>query len=181
MLGFFSENRQEYVLTELACISDSITVVPIPIRAASAESLSTILNQTELETLCVTKNTLQVLLDIILSDKHMLLPHLKYLVNFDGYSEADLARLQRLPFQHFTLAEIIDRGWKQLGTPLQRNIPTEDSVHLIIYSSGTTGGPPKAAMLTHLNLISGLSGGKAIGYTFNESDVYLSYVPASHI
>lgn len=36
-------------------------------------------------------------------------------------------------------------------------------------------------MITHLNILSSLSGGKAMGYTFSEEDVYLSYVPLSHI
>ena len=29
MMGIYSENRYEYAITQLACISDSITIVPI--------------------------------------------------------------------------------------------------------------------------------------------------------
>jgi len=30
-IGIFSENRPEFFITELACISDSVTVVPISV------------------------------------------------------------------------------------------------------------------------------------------------------
>ena len=29
LIGIFSENRPEFFMTELACISDSVTIVPI--------------------------------------------------------------------------------------------------------------------------------------------------------
>ena len=32
LMGFYSENRSEYITTELACIAESITLVPISSR-----------------------------------------------------------------------------------------------------------------------------------------------------
>ena len=32
LMGFYSENRSEYIMTELACIAESITLVPISSR-----------------------------------------------------------------------------------------------------------------------------------------------------
>jgi long-subunit acyl-CoA synthetase (AMP-forming) len=39
LMGIFSENRPEYVLVELACLSDSVVSVPIPTRAADYASV----------------------------------------------------------------------------------------------------------------------------------------------
>jgi len=39
-MGIFSENRPEWFLTELACIGDSISIVPVPVRAADHTSVS---------------------------------------------------------------------------------------------------------------------------------------------
>jgi len=49
-------------------------------------------------------------------------------------------------------------------------------------TSGTTG-EPKAAMLTHINFISGQVGEEYLGFGMAEygEDVYLSYVPLTHV
>ena len=47
-------------------------------------------------------------------------------------------------------------------------------------TSGTTG-EPKAAMLSHMNFISGQVAGGWLGFDFSENDVYLSYAPLTHV
>jgi long-subunit acyl-CoA synthetase (AMP-forming) len=47
-MGFFSENRAEWLLMQIACMSDSITSVPIPVKAAQSTNICGILNETEL-------------------------------------------------------------------------------------------------------------------------------------
>ena len=37
LIGMFSENRPEFFITELACISDSVTIVPISTDAQFLE------------------------------------------------------------------------------------------------------------------------------------------------
>jgi long-subunit acyl-CoA synthetase (AMP-forming) len=47
-------------------------------------------------------------------------------------------------------------------------------------TSGTTG-TPKISMLSHLNIVCGQAADRYLGYNFNKDDVYLSYVPLTHI
>lgn len=47
-------------------------------------------------------------------------------------------------------------------------------------TSGTTG-LPKIVMLTHKNFISGQVCADFLGFSFTKDDVYLSYVPLSHV
>lgn len=47
-------------------------------------------------------------------------------------------------------------------------------------TSGTTGDP-KLAMLTHMNFISGQVCEKVLNFNFTTDDVYLSYVPLTHV
>lgn len=51
---------------------------------------------------------------------------------------------------------------------------------IIGVTSGTTG-EPKLAMLSHLNFISGSVCEDFLGFSFTTEDVYLSYVPLTHV
>jgi len=125
------------------------------------------------------------------------LPHLKTIVNFDGYDEAQLTRLALLYGINFTTYHDIHQAgtrsltnWrlshssindsKAAPVYIRRKLPAKDTQVLIIYSSGTTG-VPKGTILTHKNMISGHTGALSGGYTFYETDKYLSWVPLSHI
>lgn len=58
--------------------------------------------------------------------------------------------------------------------------PTENDVYMFCYTSGTTGDP-KAAMLTHKNIMSAAcSVFNVPGVHFNDEDVYISYLPLAH-
>ena len=81
MMAFFSENRTEFVLTQIACMSDSITIVPIPTRSAEYSSVSQILHLTELRTLCVTRLTLPLIINM---HNEGLIQDLRCLISFDS-------------------------------------------------------------------------------------------------
>ncbi len=51
---------------------------------------------------------------------------------------------------------------------------------IIAYTSGTLG-EPKGAILTHTNILCGSTNPEFYGYTFTSEDIYLSYVPLSHV
>lgn len=79
-MGFFSENRPEYAIGEIACISDSIVSALIPIRAMEHVTLEKTLAQLELSTLCVSKYTLDVVLQAKMSGDFK---HIKNVICFD--------------------------------------------------------------------------------------------------
>lgn len=87
MMGFFSENRPEFILTEIACMSDSITIVPIPTKSAEYSSVSQITDLTEMRTLCVTKYTLPMIIEMH-NDGHI--DHLRCLICFDTDIDEEL-------------------------------------------------------------------------------------------
>jgi len=57
-------------------------------------------------------------------------------------------------------------------------LPTD--IHTFSYTSGTTG-PPKGAMLSHMNFTALLGAFNAHDVRFQEGDVYLSFLPLPHI
>lgn len=86
-MGLFSENRPEIAIVELACISQSITVSPIPTRAAEYSSVARILDLTEMRTLCVSKHTLPLIAEMY-EDGHI--NHLRAVVCLDNDIDHDL-------------------------------------------------------------------------------------------
>ena len=127
MMGFFSENRPEFVLTELACFSDNITIVPIPTKSAEYSSVSQILDITELKTLCVTKYTLPLILEMY-NDGHI--KHLRCIINFDTDIDEELMEeLGELKYiEYLTFDSIVKRGKclldSQKAFEIQRTVPT---------------------------------------------------------
>lgn len=85
-IGIFSENRLEWYTTEIAACSDSICIVPVAVQQQfmSEERISKILNDTELVTLCVSKATIKIILDLKSKDK---LRKLHNLIMFDKPDE----------------------------------------------------------------------------------------------
>ena len=63
---------------------------------------------------------------------------------------------------------------------IDRDEPGYNSVFLLGITSGTTQ-EPKITMLTHKNFISGQISHEFLGYNFTENDVYISYVPLTHV
>ena len=76
--------------------------------------------------------------------------------------------------------EVIAHGRKHAKTDLTPMMPQGDDIYMFCYTSGTTGDP-KAAMLTHRNLVSAASAVFSVGgIEFGPGDVSISYLPLAH-
>lgn len=51
-LGIFSKNREEWAITDLACVRSSVTIVPF-FDSLGPAALAYVINQTELTTMCI--------------------------------------------------------------------------------------------------------------------------------
>ena len=88
-------------------------------------------------------------------------------------------QLKKLDIVHYRYRDRIESGSK-LPEPGAEARPDKDTVYLISYTSGTTSNP-KGAMLTHRNILVGNANSDFFGYSYRTDDLYLSYVPMSHV
>lgn len=173
-LAIISENRVEWVITDLACIFSQNRTVPI-YPSLSSESIKYILNDCKAEIVFVSTG---LQLDKILSIRKDC-PDLKYIISFNSVERAN-EKEHIISFQNI-FCEKISLSKNELLEKLaviSDNVQ-EDDLLTIIYTSGTTG-VPKGVMLSHKNIYSNLETFPDVLH-IDEKEVFLSYLPYSHI
>ncbi|MFA5405197.1 MAG: long-chain fatty acid--CoA ligase, partial [Ignavibacteria bacterium] len=173
-LAIISENRTEWIITDLACVLSGFINVPI-YTTLSPESIKYILNDSK-SIACFVSNKLQ--LEKVLKVQSEL-PDLKYIISYN-----DL-KIRYLDNSIVSFSDIMKEkqkfNRKKLIVKIEEILKKADEEDLvtIIYTSGTTG-VPKGVMLTQKNLYSNIiSCMNTLPIT--EKDVFLSYLPYSHI
>ncbi|EUC33441.1 hypothetical protein COCCADRAFT_26231 [Bipolaris zeicola 26-R-13] len=179
-VGLWCQNRPEWQITDLACMSQGLFTVSI-YDTLGPDTTEYIINHAELTCVVAGMNHVTALLKL-----KPRLPTLKLIVVLDplsagelpGESKGDLlnslANEQGVTIHYIRDVEAL--GEKQ---PLPMNPPSPDDIATINYTSGTTGNP-KGVVLTHRNAHAAtcssliLTGGKA-------GEVICSFLPLAHI
>jgi len=170
-IGILSENRPEWAIADYACLTASLTDVPL-YPNLPAEQACYILHDSGAVAVFVSdeKQAAKV------AAERSSVPSLRHVITFAAapHQGAD-----------FTLAEIEARG-AAVDDEARRARYREhalavkpDDLATLIYTSGTTG-EPKGVMLTHDNLYSNTMTA-AVQIPFEGKDVCLSFLPLSHI
>ncbi len=170
-IAIISENRREWVITDLACILSGLVLVPLYVSLSSG-SIKYILKDS-CSVVCFVSGELQ--LEKALSVRQDL-PDLKEIICFNETKNK---------FENvFYLREILNSSNEIKKNEIENfiassseNISEEDLV-TIIYTSGTTG-IPKGVMLTHKNICSNILACMKV-LPISEKDTFLSYLPYSH-
>ena len=171
LIAIMSKNREEMIITELACLCQNIPVVPLTDNLSS-EILSSILMESKPKLIFCGKAQCDLLINL---PTHSLLS-LKSIVVFDNLREPIKNHIKSLGIEIFEYQEIFSIEVEAVPD----SPPEPDSLFVIIYTSGTTGDP-RGVMITHRNLICSFSYLFKAGYIYTEFDSYLMYLPHAHI
>ena len=172
-LGIYSKNREEWLITDLACISQSIVTVPI-YDVQQLQSMEFIISETRMRGIVCSNKLLRNLLHL---RKNGSVDSIRTIIQFEKVTDDDRTRASCLGLNLFSLKEVSEM------VPIGRgseNPPYPDSWFTICYTSGTTGRS-KGAVITHRNIISTIAGVFYTSLRLAHEDVYLSYLPLAHM
>ncbi len=172
-IGLISENRIEWVISDLAIASIGAVSVPLfPTLTPKQEEY--IFNNCQASGAIVSNDfQLRKLLEV--RDK---IPSLRHIIVFNNEFSADDVNIKTMFEVESTGCEIRPREQRQKIIKEQSSKISPDDLLTVIYTSGTTGDP-KGVMLTHNNLVSNVKGARA-AVNFSENDVFLSFLPLCH-
>uniref|UniRef100_A0A8R1E6U4 long-chain-fatty-acid--CoA ligase n=2 Tax=Caenorhabditis japonica TaxID=281687 RepID=A0A8R1E6U4_CAEJA len=155
-IGIYARNSPQWLASSLACIGQSIVVVPL-YDTLGPEAASFIISQAEISVVIV--DSMKKADSLIKNRENM--PNLKTIVVIAGAELKDgPTTIDNIRVETFESA-------LQLGAayPYTPNLPKRDDVYIICYTSGTTG-TPKGVVLTHGNVVANVSGFLKILDTF---------------
>ncbi|KAJ3379069.1 Long chain acyl-CoA synthetase 7 peroxisomal [Entophlyctis sp. JEL0112] len=177
-VAVYSVNRPAWAITDLANMSYALTTVPL-YDTLGASASEFILNHSKPPVLVCSFDKIESVIGFV----HKC-PSVKVIISMDDV-------LPQIA-QTFTVLKkwALDKGVKLLsfaevegiGAKAKIDFPklNSDDVCCISYTSGTTGDP-KGAMISHRNVYSMIMHASDSGVSFDENDVYISYLPMAHV
>ncbi len=172
-MAIISENRVEWIIADIGTLLAKRINVPV-YTTLSSESIKFILKDSNAKIVCVSNN---LQLEKLLKIKKDL-PHLKKIITFFDYKQKDEKLISSIDKIYNNKQQYNKNELIKIFEDKSKRINPEDII-TIIYTSGTTG-IPKGVMLTHKNIYSNLEACYKV-LNINSGDVFLSYLPYSHI
>lgn len=170
-VGIYSKNRVEWLVADLALMSQGITSVPM-YDTQQADTIDMIVDQTKMKAIFCPENLAK---NIFKLKSQGLIKTIQYVLTFDGNTE----ELKEAAKQHGIEVHSIQE-LSTLNPSGQEHPPTHDDWFTICYTSGTTG-KSKGAIITHTNMISTLAGCLQTALEIFKNDTHISYLPLAHM
>ncbi|XP_009586189.1 PREDICTED: long-chain-fatty-acid--CoA ligase 6 isoform X3 [Fulmarus glacialis] len=150
-IGVFAQNRPEWIISELACYTYSMVVVPL-YDTLGPGAIRYIVNTADISTvICDKPEKARILLDHV---ERKETPGLSSIILMDPFEKELIERGSRCGVRIQTMQEVEDCGLESRHVPVP---PRPEDLSIVCFTSGTTGNP-KGAMLTHGNVVADFSG-----------------------
>uniref|UniRef100_A0A4W5PFE0 long-chain-fatty-acid--CoA ligase n=1 Tax=Hucho hucho TaxID=62062 RepID=A0A4W5PFE0_9TELE len=170
-IAIFCETRAEWVIAAQACFMQNFPLVTL-YSTLGGPAITHGLNETEVSHIITSRELLETRLKFILLE----VPRLQHIIVVDdtptkwpgyprGISVHNMATVQELG----TMPE----NGKHTG-------PMPSDIAVIMYTSGSTG-VPKGVMISHSNIIAGITGMAERIPNLGENDTYIGYLPLAHV
>ncbi|XP_066572975.1 long-chain-fatty-acid--CoA ligase 6 isoform X2 [Amia ocellicauda] len=176
-IGVFAQNRPEWIISELACYTYSMVVVPL-YDTLGPDAIRYIINTAEISTvICDKPEKAQVLLENV---ERQETPGLETVILMDPFDIPLVERGHKCGVHIQSIKEVEALGRTHHRVPMP---PQPDDLSIVCFTSGTTGNP-KGVMLTHGNVVADFSGFLKVTETHwspISQDAHISYLTLAHM
>ncbi|XP_030813150.1 long-chain-fatty-acid--CoA ligase 6 isoform X1 [Camarhynchus parvulus] len=176
-IGVFAQNRPEWIISELACYTYSMVVVPL-YDTLGPGAIRYIVNTADISTvICDKPEKARILLDHV---ERKETPGLRSIILMDPFEKELTERGKSCGVRIQTMQEVEDCGRENRHVPVP---PRPEDLSIVCFTSGTTGNP-KGAMLTHGNVVADFSGFLKVTEKVifpRQDDVLISFLPLAHM
>uniref|UniRef100_A0A672FEK0 long-chain-fatty-acid--CoA ligase n=1 Tax=Salarias fasciatus TaxID=181472 RepID=A0A672FEK0_SALFA len=173
-IAIFCETRAEWLVAAQACFMYNFPLVTLystlgPVAIAHG------LNETEVTHIITSKDLLQSRLKVaILCD----VPRLRYIIVVDS-KPTSWPDIPRGIVVH-SMDAVKEMGSQPDNIAVERRQPQPSDIAVIMYTSGSTG-IPKGVMISHGNIMAGITGMAERIPNLDETDTYIGYLPLAHV
>lgn len=172
-IAIFCETRAEWMIAAQACFMYNFPLVTL-YSTLGGPAIAHGLNEAQVSYIITSRELLETRLKAILIE----VPRLQHIIVVDdtptswpgyprGISVHNMAAVQKL-------------GAKPENASRERKQPIPTDIAVIMYTSGSTG-VPKGVMISHSNLIAGITGMAERIHNLCEDDTYIGYLPLAHV
>ncbi|XP_041270409.1 long-chain-fatty-acid--CoA ligase 3 isoform X2 [Onychostruthus taczanowskii] len=172
-IAIFCETRAEWMIAAQACFMCNYQLVTL-YATLGGPAIVHGLNETEVTTIITSKELMQTKLKEIVSQ----VPLLRHIITVDG-KPTTWSEFPKGVIVH-TMASVQAMGAKADTGNKQPSRPVPSDIAVIMYTSGSTG-IPKGVMISHCNIIAGITGMAERIPNLGEKDIYIGYLPLAHV
>lgn len=169
----FAETRAEWMVAAQACFKYNFPVVTL-YATLGGEAIVHGVNESEVSHVITSADLLPKFKGII--NQMPKVTHLICMTDEHKVSSKDFP--EHINIVTFNEVEISGALPDNIQTPVTK--PTREDVAVIMYTSGSTG-IPKGVIITHDNLMSGMSGQCQRIVGLGPDDTYIGYLPLAHV
>uniref|UniRef100_A0A4W6E6R6 long-chain-fatty-acid--CoA ligase n=1 Tax=Lates calcarifer TaxID=8187 RepID=A0A4W6E6R6_LATCA len=175
-IAIFCETRAEWIVAAQACFMYNFPLVTL-YATLGPMAIAHGLNETEVTHIITSKDLLQSRLKVPALLSSLVSYMLRYIIVVDSKptSWPDIPR---------GIMVLNMDAVKEMGSRPDNSeylcIPQSSDIAVIMYTSGSTG-IPKGVMISHGNIIAGITGMAERIPDLNETDTYIGYLPLAHV
>uniref|UniRef100_A0A8C2J4C8 long-chain-fatty-acid--CoA ligase n=1 Tax=Cyprinus carpio TaxID=7962 RepID=A0A8C2J4C8_CYPCA len=172
-IAIFCETRAEWIIAAQACFMYNFPLVTL-YSTLGGPAIAHGLNEAEVSHIITSKELLETKLKSILLE----VPRLQHIIIVDDKLKSGSEYPQGISVH--SMAAVTRLGAHPENASRQRRPPCAADVAVIMYTSGSTG-VPKGVMISHSNIIAGITGMAERIPSLGEDDTYIGYLPLAHV